>query len=264
MPVVWNDGPEEMPDLHQLRPGGEPLRDYSVKGQEIEVFFRNLERHLIEYIAQADVVIGCVAWLTSIPILRALAQVPGGVSIIVQKEDFLRPDLASGSGWRQFLHDLYDNIHPKLYTDQMPGTLLGNMSPSLLIDPIRCVGNNNATKVSARALSHNKFVLFCKKDPYDKRVKPQAVWTGSFNFTNAAKMSFENAVVLRDPVTIKAFYREYAQIAVLSERLDWTTDWVEPEWRYNYFYKEGLEGLESLGYVNENDALGDLDDHPFK
>jgi hypothetical protein len=37
-------------------------------------------------------VIGCIAWLTNTKIIQALRKVDQGVQIIVQKEDFLRPD----------------------------------------------------------------------------------------------------------------------------------------------------------------------------
>lgn len=41
------------------------------------------------------------------------------------------------------------------------------------------------------------------------RIVPYAVWTGSFNFTKNACASFENAVVLREPAIVKAFFEEY-------------------------------------------------------
>jgi hypothetical protein len=72
--------------------------DHSTRGvADTEVLFRNLTEKLIEQINAADAVFGCVAWLTSIPVLDALAT-KKAVGIVVQKEDFLRPD--SGD-WRQ-------------------------------------------------------------------------------------------------------------------------------------------------------------------
>ena len=44
-------------------------------------------------------------------------------------------------------------------------------------------------------------------------------------------MSFENAAVLHDSEIVKAFYKEYTQIAAISEPLDWTATWMEPQWK---------------------------------
>jgi phosphatidylserine/phosphatidylglycerophosphate/cardiolipin synthase-like enzyme len=62
-------------------------------------------------------------------------------------------------------------------------------------------------------------------------VQPYAAWTGSFNFTLNAASSLENAVILREPTLVNAYYEEWAQVLAVSEPLDWTADWVEPDWR---------------------------------
>lgn len=62
-------------------------------------------------------------------------------------------------------------------------------------------------------------------------VQPYAAWTGWFNFTLNAASSLENAVVLREPTLVNAYYREWAQVLAVSEPLDWTAEWVEPDWR---------------------------------
>ena len=51
------------------------VKDYSTLGsnKNTTVFFKDLEDHLINLIKEAQVVIGCVAWLTSMPILKALS-----------------------------------------------------------------------------------------------------------------------------------------------------------------------------------------------
>src|SRR2546426_5099329 len=85
---------------------GRNLSDFSVESGCVKAIFKNLEGALIKEIRQADVVVGCVAWLTSEAILKALA-CRQHVSIIVQKEDFLRPDLTSRRGWTGMLRRLY-------------------------------------------------------------------------------------------------------------------------------------------------------------
>ncbi len=241
------------------------VKDYSTSGsnRNTSVFFKDLEDHLINLIKEAQVVVGCVAWLTSIPILKALSE-KKGISFIVQKEDFLRPDSMAMTNWKAQLHQLYDSLPKKLDRRDFYDTILGCMKcePYALIDPVRCVGNCNIDRQSAFPRSHHKFALFCKysedcnckacrrekhfySEDYglphceycDERksqinhIKPYAVWTGSFNFTKNAVMSFENAVVLHDSEIVKAFYKEYTQIAAISEPLDWTATWMEPQWK---------------------------------
>jgi hypothetical protein len=63
-----------------------------------------------------------------------------------------------------------------------------------------------------------------------KEIEPYAVWTGSFKLTFNAVNSLENAVLLTDPDIAKAYYREWQEVAFISEPLDWEQDWVQPEW----------------------------------
>lgn len=94
---------------------------------------------------------------------------------------------------------------------------------------------NNA-KAAAFPRMHNKFIIFAKKDiDYEDpesgsrmKISPYAVWTGSFNITKNAGMSFENALYITDMTIVNAYYQEFAQITALSESLNWFKDWVEP------------------------------------
>jgi len=245
--------------------------DFSTASNGVSVYFKNLEGHLIEHIKKADVVLGCVAWLTSEPILRALKGKQ--VAIVVQKEDFLRPD-RDVNRWRQKLQGLYGDLRSDMLRHDIPGVAElceragedglsthreDNCDDS---DAIRCVGNHNADKSPAFPRSHHKFVVFGKYVPvfqaqdsaetvYPSWGNPHerdeetpgyppskvrvlqlyGVWTGSFNFTANASASFENAVYLEDKAVVHAFTQEFAQIFTMSEPLDWESQWSEPEWR---------------------------------
>lgn len=219
---------------------GAALRDpggrFYVDGY-VEVYFRDIERSLLEKIDDADYVFGCVAWLTHTEILKALAK-KKGVCIVVQKEDFLRPDVGHRSGFAQRLRGLYDSL-PPMNRDQFPA--LAGMSTHDGerggMSAVRCVGNVNIDKRPAHPRAHHKFVLFAERcpDPRDPDVDDlftvRSVWTGSFNFSKNAAMSLENAVVLNDARVASAFYQEFQQIAGLSEPLDWETPWAAPQWR---------------------------------
>lgn len=208
------------------------------------VYFADLEAHLITHILAAEVVVGCVAWLTNENILRALAAVPGGVNLVVQKEDFLRPDITARRSWTARLHTLYNALRPGTDRDNC-GTSLEMMS--MCVDPtieaVRCVGNYNSAKVPAHPRMHHKFLVFCSRETEEQAedtpaweeprdvIVPYAVWTGSFNFTVNATYSFENALYLTDPQVIQAYYEEWGWIEGLSEPLDWYSVWCEPQWR---------------------------------
>lgn len=174
-----------------------PLAGHSNKVNGINVYFRELESHLMRHIGEADAVLGAVAWLTSESVLNALAT-KQSVSIVVQKEDFLRPDITVRPDYTDWLRILYDRL-PGSERCYQSG-ILGQMSVGgdLEIEGVRCVGNYNADKNPAFPRMHNKFLVFCNYEPQrmvllpesawegevlDARISPYAVWTGSFNMT---------------------------------------------------------------------------------
>ena len=234
-------------DLTQLTidndcgPGVEQ-EDYSTAKPAVdtEVVFRRHRARLLTLIAEYPYVIGGVAWLTDMRVLDALAT-RKGVNILVQKEDFLRPDLDGAADFAVTLRRAYGRLET-IERHYAPG-----IAPELSYcsgsgEAIRCVGNYNADKHPAWPRMHNKFLVFCAEDhvestsqEYDNShdvLRPECVWTGSYNITFNAQKSFENAVILRDPDIADAYAREWAQILALSEPLDWTERWSAPEYRF--------------------------------
>jgi len=223
--VIENaDGPSEV------------VADYGVVSDDgnVEVVLRDIPRALIGLMRQYPAAVGCVAWLTHFDILDALARLKA-VSVVVQKEDFLRPDTDWPSDWKNRLRRKYDAL-PGDERMTHSGCVVGGLSyggdPTL--QGVRCVGNHNSTKNPAFPRAHHKFMVFGDILPgqhgYDV-FAPRVAWTGSFNFTVNATNSFENAVILYDPKIVNAFYQEWGQILALSEPLDWTSEWVAPEFR---------------------------------
>lgn len=207
---------------------------------KIEVYFDDIEEELIRKIDESDVVCGCVAWLTNEAILTSLAEKE--VSIVVQKEDFLKPDSHHKDNWKTKLRMQYDKLQSPADRYTMPGTLHFSQCNDPTLQPIRCCGNHNRNKKIAFPRCHHKFVIFGKYNeqydfaaqeiPYDTQLfYPYAVWTGSFNFSKNAGDSLENAVVIKDLDIVNSYYQEYLHVLSLSERLDWETDWACPEWR---------------------------------
>jgi len=219
---------------------GRVQTDHSIRDH---VYFKDLAHHLIRHIRDADLIVGCVAWLTHGAILDALAT--RRTMLVVQKEDFLRPDLLAYGDWRTHLRARYDALTPgpwKFAYDNLAGTL--SFCGATEYEPVRCCGMRGKGRDSAPKM-HHKFVVFChideniftqsQGDGYPTltvdatTVRPYAVWTGSFNFTVNATASFENAVYLTAPDIVNAYYNEWAQIVALSEPLDWWHEYIAPD-----------------------------------
>lgn len=216
---------------------GESLKDFGIQSTDgtIKLYFRDLQQHLIAAIESAEIVVGCVAWVTSAAIINALAR-KSGVSIIVQKEDFLRPDLDASKDHPAKLKQLYDTLPSGLSrSDQgFSNTQLADMSfaGDPAIQSVRCVGNYNGQANLSSPRAHHKFIVPCRRAVTGNHgdFEPYAVWTGSYNFTSNSDLSFENAMIISDPKIFEAYLSEYAQLASISEPLDWESPWVAPEW----------------------------------
>lgn len=232
------DGSEENLNHELVRVDNDdhqPLTDPACASGTVECHFRDVKGALLREIARWPVVVGCVAWLTDREILAALGRGPDvAASIIVQKEDFLRPD--SNAVGAAELRALYARVFP-LSRYSFPGIVGGLSVASDDSIGIRCVGNHNRDRHPAFPRAHHKFAVFCdveERDPAITQVVdivPRVVWTGSFNWTHSAGRSLENAVVIRDEKVARAYLAEFEQVAALSEPLDWNFEWVEPEWR---------------------------------
>ncbi|MBY3263855.1 hypothetical protein HFO15_19710 [Rhizobium laguerreae] len=198
----------------------------------VEVVFRDIESRIVREIAKADTVLGCVAWLTSLPILDALSR-KWQVSIVVQKEDFLRPD--SGRWQLQRQREAYAKL-PSYYRLGNPRTHNYSFATDPVDDAIRCAGMWAANSIYPRM--HNKFLVLCRcatpprpddigPNPYT----PYAVITGSFNMSHNATNSLENIIIINDEKIAGAYAGEHATIYGISEPLDWEKPVVAPEYR---------------------------------
>lgn len=211
------------------------IRSDSFSGS-VEVVFRDLECRLVELIREhSDChVFGCVAWLTSPRILTALKKCRS-VQIVVQKEDFLRPDSDNQNNYTNKLRDMYQSL-PTMESrfDMKYGVDRLSTMCKWGVEPVMCAGNYNEVKSPAFPRMHNKFITFCRPTFDDSLYKGVAVWTGSFNFTNNATNSLENALILQanegDQI-IESYVKEHHQIYSISELLDWEHKWVCPEYR---------------------------------
>ena len=222
------------------------IEDNSTVGDSgVVVYFRNLEKKLISHIDKAHSVFGAVAWLTNGPILDAMSR-KEHVQIVVQKEDFLKPDLKDScrEHFTKKLRERYARLNCNILRGEFEYWLLGltimcqNNTKKIddSLDAVRCVGNYNKDKKPAFPRMHNKFLVFADVEVASdfgypvNVIKPYAVWTGSFNFSHNGSNSLENALYITDQKIVDAYFKEYTQIAAISEPLDWTNVWMSPEW----------------------------------
>ena len=102
---------------------------------------------------------------------------------------------------------------------------------------IRCVGNHNRSHAQAWPRMHNKIFVFADiaVEPYllqhSKHLVPMSVSDGLVRSDDQRRAQFENAVLIRNEAIASAYAAEFAQIAMLSEPLDWESDMCAPEWR---------------------------------
>ena len=209
-------------------------KDYSIGpvNADVEIVFRNQRDRLLDFIDKHECLLGAVAWFTDHKIINALQNKM--VSIVLQKEDFLRPDSSN----KEDLRKAYENIPSRLRRPELP--VLGHMlsvAHDETVSPFRCVGNYNSEKSPAMPRMHNKFLIGCRyveatnNDWLGGDIIPQAVWTGSYNFSFPAQKSFENAIIIHNSQVAEAYAKEFSQIFAFSEPLDWNAEWVAPEYR---------------------------------
>ena len=233
--------------------------DMSVERQEdhramtntarVTAIFRNHRQELIRLIQEAaqeerTSCFGAIAWLTDMEILQALRGLT--CAMIVQKEDFLRPDtMPEQPDWPDKLRAAYQALREPAERYMMPGVAKGlSTSGDPSVEPVRCVGER-PERGRINPKMHNKFLVFAKSrntiriEKYGEYAyeipevewEPYAVWTGSFNFTEAAHNSWENSVYIESEEIAQSYLNEWAQLLAFSEPLDWTSEYVEPEWR---------------------------------
>lgn len=224
-------------NLNDLTIDGQPIGDVGplvAGGARVSVYFRDIRNGLLDAMDRWPVMFGCVAWLTD-PVILAIAARKMS-AFVVQKEDYLRQD--AGRWFKPDLRRAYDKIvglysqdfhHPGL------GMQLATARDEVFVDlGVRCFGHRSVGDLSTPRM-HHKFIVFGDivhdgPDPWDRRIDPQAVWTGSSNLTYTASQSMENGVLIESENIATAFQYEFAQIALMSEPLDWTSDSPTPEW----------------------------------
>ena len=172
-------------------------------------------------------VIGAVAWITDLDILEALSR--RQTLLVIQKEDFLRPDMESrlSNEAKQRLHTAYSQLKPFDGTKVSVGPFFQFQNDIYQhLNPIQCFGFYSEKEMFRTPRMHNKFLVFLYKK--EKLYYPQKVWTGSLNLTQLSMHSLENAVLISDENIAAAYAEEAQNIYLNSEELNWKNNWINP------------------------------------
>ncbi len=180
-------------------------------GQTVKFMLSDLKTHLLEWISKQECVVGCVAWLTNKEILEAL---PKKCCIVMQKEDWLRPDY-DGSHPAQYSKNLYTGPS-SLYRQDFSGLDCMNSSCYKPIDKFRLFGVAVEGKYG-RPLMHHKFMIgmesynekkVCEIGEYEnRRYRPISVWAGSFNMSKGSVRNCDMTFIAGSEVAA-FFYNE--------------------------------------------------------
>lgn len=206
-----------------------------------EVLFRNIPENLTRKLKKWPVFVSCMAWLTEDSILEHMDG--KSLGIVIQKDGDLREDAQIDKrkrNWAQNVRSWYEcTTHNMAASVKHPFTGYDRFDRAR--DPwlgtVRCAGIAPQGG-QPRPLMHNKFIVFgdlietTKKQcltETDESVKseketcfvPKAVWTGSFNCSVNGSRSLENAVYIEDDALAAAYHKEWAQIYIKSQDLDW-------------------------------------------
>lgn len=243
--------------------GGTVQHDETTK---TTVLFRNLgdklasliDTHATRYGGDAFI-LAAVAWFSSGKLLDALIRAKEKgvtVMVVVQKEDFLRQDSkdVSKEKFKEYLREKYNglgkiNTGGGAYTaisvlmeakaaigEDPTGEFWWDSDGNDVCEAVRCVGNHNSNSNPSFPRMHNKFMVFGVSDFTENNglsVMAQSVWSGSFNCSACADKSFENALIIENEKIATMYMKEFALLFILSERLDWTSEWMRPEVSYS-------------------------------
>ena len=217
-------------DLENIVNFNEMIRtDHSFKESDISVYFRGLKDKLISEINDSEIILGAVAWLTDHDLLEAISKKP--CQIVLQKEDFLRPDMEVilSNSSKKKLKEAYGKLSFD-YTSINFSNKIFELSYDEIFDiePVKCFGFLTEKMKHCSPKMHNKFLIFCYFDSTTNKIRPKKVWSGSANLTEMSMYSLENAILIDNEVIAMQYLKEYEYIYYLSESLSWDSTWISP------------------------------------
>jgi len=201
--------------LHDYYPLPDQTRSVKVEVADITVVSGNCLPALLGFLKGADAVLGAVAWVRNYAVLKALLNRPA--VMLVQKESYWKPNQKGEAKIRTAYLDALHNPSG-IKTRYLPlGKTPLTTSRDADLPRFGCIGYGPT--VSYRPLMHNKFIIAARLK--DEKLTPYAVWTGSFNFSQIATTSLENAVIIESSKAARAYLAEWVRLLAMAEPLNW-------------------------------------------
>lgn len=185
---------------------------------EVECHFRNLQKVLLNEIEKADIVLGCVAWISDPLILESLTRrstaliLDSRVNRMGKRLQALYDKLQDTD--KQPIYDMLINGFGSerylCYTD-----LDNNPVSDAYAEDWNFEGGLYAVDGFYRYMHHKFLILLKKSNPCIQCGRARyssSVWTGSFNFTKNAGKGLENAVIIRDPYISASYLCEFLEV----------------------------------------------------
>ena len=165
---------------------------------DVKVHFEDIETAICGYIREADKVLVCSAWFTSNRIINALFDLD--VEMVLGYHSKL------DRGKSDYDDKLFRSIHEACGENRpMIWPPSGEIMHHKFIVFIRYEYDEYASinrKIDSKRKSLVKYESTYEENPY-------AVWTGSYNFTNAARSNRENGVYVVSDIVANEYYRQF-------------------------------------------------------
>lgn len=185
---------------------------------EVECHFRDLQKILVGEIEKADIVLGCVAWISDPVVLESLTK--KSVALILDSKVN-----RMGKKLKSLYQELKDTNKEPIYEMLTNGfgsekylcyTDLNNQPvPKAYAEDWNFESGLYAVDGFYRYM-HHKFLILLKQAPpcfhCGRKKYIPTVWTGSFNFTKNASKGLENAVIIRNQYISASYLCEFLEI----------------------------------------------------
>lgn len=199
--------------------------DYSTINQNetIQCVFHNFEQEISKLLKEYDCFVGCIAWLNDVSIISQMKGKSLGMVVTKDPKNWVDDNLRDHLNKMTMInYPVTSGIHPGTRFDE-------TKDPTEMAGMLRCVGDRSQSEDFI--LMHNKFLVFGNKIENATRTnlgnsdaffvfEPKCVWTGSRNFTFAAKRHKENAVIIHDEKIARSYHMEWANLYLNSEPIN--------------------------------------------
>lgn len=192
-----------------------------------QVIHGSVHGRLNQLILGADGVCAVVAWFTHAEMLKSMQHKP--VSLLVQHETFttaprktktasVEPTRVRAKIHHHMRHRLNGDYNA--LTAPIASELEGFSGDTTeTLDAVRLVrvpGAPSGRSSMKKALVHDKFVVFLKRNATSGKLVPSAVWAGSANCTQTSSRSHESALYLEGESVAHAFFSIWNKLYATS------------------------------------------------